>query len=492
MWSPEVSLALALVIPGLGAVAVALLRDQPNLREAATLIAAVLLALNVAHLVEIAPSQPTLVIADVAPGLQLAFTLEPLGAVFAAVASGLWIVNSLYSIGYMRGNGETHQTRFYVFFCIAIASAMGVALSGNLLTMFVFYELLTLSTYPLVTHKGDEKARRGGMIYLSILMGTSIGLLLPAVIITHFLADGTDFVIGGLLAVSDVEPMIAGILLVLFAFGIGKAALMPVHPWLPNAMVAPTPVSALLHAVAVVKAGVFAMLKIGTYIFGPALIAATPTSDALAWIAAISIVLASVVAITKDNLKARLAFSTVSQLSYVTLGVMLASPLAMLGGALQIVMHAWGKITLFMSAGAIYTATKKTEISQMRGLGKYMPWLFIAYTVGALSIIGLPPLGGSWPKLFLMQGAFEAGHVVMIVALIASSILNVAYLLPLSARGFFSPAEEAGLKKQPPALVIIPPVITAAGVIILFFLIGPLRDYLEPVFMANAMTGAQS
>ncbi|MBR9826767.1 MAG: monovalent cation/H+ antiporter subunit D family protein [Alphaproteobacteria bacterium] len=489
MWSPEVSLALTLVIPGLGGVFVALLGNKPNLREAATLVSAVLLALNVAHLIEIAPSTPTLVLANVAPGLELAFTLEPLGAVFAAVASGLWIVNSLYSIGYMRGNKEIKQTRFYVCFCIAIASAMGVALSGNLLTMFVFYEILTLSTYPLVTHKGDEKAKRGGMIYLSILMGTSIGLLLPAVIITHFLAGGTDFVAGGLLALNDVQPMLAGILLVMFTFGIGKAALMPVHPWLPNAMVAPTPVSALLHAVAVVKAGVFSILKIGTYIFGPELIAATPTSDALAWIAAISIVLASVVAITKDNLKARLAFSTVSQLSYVTLGVMLASPLAMLGGALQIIMHAWGKITLFMSAGAIYTATKKTEISQMRGLGKYMPWLFIAYTVGALSIIGLPPMGGSWPKLFLMQGAFEAGHAIMIVALVASSILNVAYLLPLSARAFFSPADEAGLKKQPPALVIIPPVITAAGVIVLFFLIGPMRDYLEPVFMTTANTG---
>jgi multicomponent Na+:H+ antiporter subunit D len=229
------------------------------------------------------------------------------------------------------------------------------------------------------------------------------------------------------------------------------------------------------------------MLKVGTYIFGPALIAITPAADALAWIAGISIVLASVVAMTKDNLKARLAFSTVSQLSYVTLGVMLGSPLAMLGGALQIVMHAWGKITLFMSAGAIYTATGKTEISQMDGLGRYMPWLFIAYTVGALSIIGLPPLGGSWPKLFLLQGAWDSGHGLLMVALIASSILNVAYLLPLSARGFFSPPAEAKLKKQPPILVILPPVITAAGVVVLFFLIGPLRDYLAPVFLSSTL-----
>ncbi|MDF1769377.1 proton-conducting transporter membrane subunit [Maricaulis sp.] len=487
MWTPELSLALALAIPAIGGVFVALLGSRPNLREAATLIAAVLLAFNVAYLVEVAQSQPTLNLATLAPGLHLVFKLEPLGAVFAAVASGLWIVNSLYSIGYMRGNNEKNQTRFYVCFCIAIAGAMGVALSGNLLTMFLFYEVLTLSTYPLVTHKGDAKAKRGGAIYLSILLGTSIGLLLPAVIATHFLAGSTDFMAGGLLALNEVTPAISSILLVLFAFGIGKAALMPVHPWLPNAMVAPTPVSALLHAVAVVKAGVFAMLKVGTYIFGPALIAITPAADALAWIAGISIVLASVVAMTKDNLKARLAFSTVSQLSYVTLGVMLGSPLAMLGGALQIVMHAWGKITLFMSAGAIYTATGKTEISQMDGLGRYMPWLFGAYTVGALSIIGLPPLGGSWPKLFLLQGAWDSGQGWLMVALIASSILNVAYLLPLSARGFFSPPEQAQLKRQPPMMVILPPVITALGVIVLFFLIGPLRDYLEPVFMSSTL-----
>ena len=487
MWTPELSLALALAIPAIGGVFVALLGSRPNLREAATLIAAVLLAFNVAYLVEVAQSQPTLNLATLAPGLHLVFKLEPLGAVFAAVASGLWIVNSLYSIGYMRGNNEKNQTRFYVCFCIAIAGAMGVALSGNLLTMFLFYEVLTLSTYPLVTHKGDAKAKRGGAIYLSILLGTSIGLLLPAVIATHFLAGSTDFMAGGLLALNEVTPAISSILLVLFAFGIGKAALMPVHPWLPNAMVAPTPVSALLHAVAVVKAGVFAMLKVGTYIFGADLIAITPAADALAWIAGISIVLASVVAMTKDNLKARLAFSTVSQLSYVTLGVMLGSPLAMLGGALQIVMHAWGKITLFMSAGAIYTATGKTEISQMDGLGRYMPWLFGAYTVGALSIIGLPPLGGSWPKLFLLQGAWDSGQGWLMVALIASSILNVAYLLPLSARGFFSPPEQAQLKRQPPMMVILPPVITALGVIVLFFLIGPLRDYLEPVFMSSTL-----
>ena len=480
-WSPEIALIAALVIPLTGGVFVGLLGKSPNLREGATLVAAILLALNVAYLVSATGERPELVYEIGQTGLSFGFRLEPLGALFAAVASGLWIVNSLYSIGYMRGNGEKHQTRFFVFFTIAIACAMGVAMASNLLTMFLFYEALTLSTYPLVAHKGDDKARRGAAIYLAILLGTSIGLLLPAIIATQYIAGSTDFTVGGLLN-GEASPLVASVLLVLFAFGIGKAALMPVHPWLPNAMVAPTPVSALLHAVAVVKAGVFAILKVATYIFGPELIEAAPASDWLAWVAAISIVLASIIAMSSDNLKRRLAFSTVSQLSYVTLGAMIAAPLALLGAALQIVMHAWGKITLFMCAGAIYTASKKTEISDMRGLGRLMPWTFGAFAVGAFSIIGLPPFGGMWPKLYLMLGAASTGQLALIGALVLSSILNVAYLLPIPGRGFFDPAPKDGLKKPGPLLAVLPPVITAAGVTILFFLIGPLTDFLAPVF----------
>jgi multicomponent Na+:H+ antiporter subunit D len=481
IWTPEIALLAALIIPAIGGVFVGLLGKSPNLREGATLVASVLLALNVAYLVSITGDRPELIYEIGTTGLAFGLKLEPLGALFAAVASGLWIVNSLYSIGYMRGNNEKDQTRFFVFFTIAIACAMGVALSSNLLTMFLFYEALTLSTYPLVAHKGDAKARRGAAIYLAILLGTSIGLLLPAIIATQYIAGSTDFTVGGLLN-GEASPMVASVLLVLFIFGIGKAALMPVHPWLPNAMVAPTPVSALLHAVAVVKAGVFAVLKVSTYIFGTELIAAAPASDWLAWIAAISIVAASVIAMSSNNLKRRLAFSTVSQLSYVTIGAMIAAPLAMLGAALQIVMHAWAKITLFMCAGAIYTASKKTEISDMRGLGRLMPWTFGAFAVGAFSIIGLPPFGGMWPKLYLMMGAASAGQLALIGALILSSILNVAYLLPIPGRGFFDPAPKSGLKKPGPMLVVLPPVITAAGATTLFFLIGPLADFLAPVF----------
>jgi multicomponent Na+:H+ antiporter subunit D len=482
-WTPELALTLALIIPLVGGVGVAALGRYPNWREAITLISAVALAINVAYLVEAAAGRPTLTLAEFAPGLTLTFTLEPLGAVFAMVASGLWIVNSLYSIAYMRGNNEKDQTRFYVCFCLSIASAMGIALAGNLITLFFFYEALTLSTYPLVAHKGDAKARKGASIYLGILLATSIGLLLPAILITYFMTGTTDFEAGGILS-QAAGPVAGSILLVMFAFGIGKAALMPIHPWLPNAMVAPTPVSALLHAVAVVKAGVFTMLKVVIYTFGPEYMDTLPAADVLAWIAGASIVIASIIAFTKNNLKSRLAFSTVSQLSYITLGAMLASPAALLGASLQIVMHAWGKITLFMAAGGIYTGTKKDEISQLDGLGWYMPVTFAAFLVGALSIIGVPPFGGVWPKIFLMEGAADADQPWLIAMLIGSTLLNIGYLLPIVIRAFLKPKPEISPMRpgMAPPLAFIAPAITAAGTIVLFFAIGPLIDYLAPVF----------
>jgi multicomponent Na+:H+ antiporter subunit D len=318
-------------------------------------------------------------------------------------------------------------------------------------------------------------------------MGTSIGLFLPAVIATQVMAGSTDFLPGGLLA-GNITPVMGSILLVLYVFGIGKAAIMPVQNWLPNAMVAPTPVSAFLHAVAVVKAGVFTMLKMSVYIFGLDFMRTLPASHWLAWIAAISIVLASLIALSKDNLKERLAYSTISQLSYITMGAMIATPLAALGAALHIIMHAWGKITLFMCAGAIYTARHFTNVSQLKGLGKSMPWVFGAFMVGSFSIIGLPPLAGAWSKLLLMMGSTDPINRVFIGALIISSLLNVAYLLPIPVNAFFGkPPDKPSNPPTAPRLTVIPPLITAAGTIVLFFAIGPILDFLRPVFESGGM-----
>ncbi|HAW55971.1 MAG TPA: cation:proton antiporter, partial [Hyphomonas sp.] len=389
----ELLIWAALCLPLLIAIGIAVTGAFSNVREGVTLVGATaLFGVVIALAMKVAGGEvPELYVGQAAPGLDFAFKLEPLGALFALVASGLWIVNSFYSIGYMRGNRERNQTRFYICFAIAIFGAMGVAMSANLFTLFVFYEVLTLSTYPLVAHKGDAAAKRGGRIYLLTLLGTSIGLFLMAVMWTWALAgQNLDFVQGGLLAGRNLDPAVASALLILFAFGIGKAALMPFHFWLPNAMVAPTPVSALLHAVAVVKAGVFTVMKVSIYIFGEDLLNATPGREFVLWVACFTIIVASLVAMTKDNLKARLAYSTIAQLSYITLGAMLATQAGFMGGALQIAAHAVGKMTLFMCAGAIYVATGLTNISDMRGLGRKMPIVFIAFFIATLSIIGIP------------------------------------------------------------------------------------------------------
>ncbi len=393
-------------------------------------------------------------------GFEIAFQAEPLGALFAMVASGLWIATTCYSIGYMRAHKEQNQTRFYACFAVAILAAMGAALAKNLFTLFVFYEIMTLSTYPLVTHHGTAAAKRGGRVYLGILLTTSIAFLMFALVWTWHVAGTLDFRPGGILSAAVAEKRIThvqlGVLLGLFAFGTGKAALMPFHRWLPAAMVAPTPVSALLHAVAVVKVGVFTVMKIAVYIFGTELLHSTGVSVWLMYVAAATILTASLVALTKDNLKARLAYSTISQLSYIVLGAALANRWGVIGGSLHIAMHAFGKITLFFCAGAFYVTAHKTEISDMRGIGRKMPFTTAAFLLGSLSVIGLPPFGGSWSKWYLALGAAEAHQWPLVAVLMVSSLLNIAYLMPIVVRGFFfapteDPAhpERAGINEAP-------------------------------------------
>lgn len=478
---------LALAIPFVAALLIPLAHRVPNVREAITLIAAVALFADVMAILGrvLAGERPVAGDMEIMPGLEIGFLVEPLGMIFACVASTLWIVNSIYSIGYMRGNEEPRQTSFYVCFAVALGATVGIAFAGNLFTLFLFYELLTLSTYPLVVHKANDEAKAAGRVYLLMLLGTSMVLLLPAIIWIAFVAGTLDFTPGGILA-GKASPLLTGILLALCAFGIGKAALMPIHYWLPAAMVAPTPVSALLHAVAVVKAGVFTLTKVVVYIFGVDFLAETGASQWLVYVASFTLVMASVVALSKDNLKARLAYSTVSQLAYVVLGAALVTSASVVGAGLQIAMHAVGKITLFFCAGAIYTAAHKTEISDMVGIGRVMPITLAAFFIGALSIIGLPPLGGAWTKWYLSLGAVEAGDLFVIGVLLASSLLNVAYLLPIVARGFFLPPP--GRKdqgriaiKEAPLACLIPLCITALLCVVLFFQSGPIEELLNQI-----------
>lgn len=437
MTDPSI-LILPLLIPALGAIVIGLCgKISPNVRETATFVTALLLAVIVWQ-IAIATAQgdrASFVLANLSSTLSIKLHIEPLGAIFATLASTLWIVNSLYSVGYMRGNKEQHQTRFYFFFAVSIAATMGVALAGNLFTLFLFYEILTLATYPLVTHKGDAATIKSARVYLGILMGTSITLFLPAVIWVTSLGAG-DFTSGGTLQ-DYVDAPTAGLLLALFVFGIGKAAIMPIHRWLPAAMVAPTPVSALLHAVAVVKAGVFSITKIILYIFGADWLFSLSTSQWLIWISAFTIIASSVVALLQTNLKRMLAYSTIGQLSYVIMATSVLKPIGEIGAALHMVAHAFGKISLFFAAGAIYVVSKKIDITQFAGIGRRMPITMAAFTIGALSMIGVPFTGGFISKWYILGGAYEAGNYIAIFTIIISTGLNAAYFLPIIYTAWF-------------------------------------------------------
>ncbi len=410
--------------------------------------------------------------------IPIAFHVEPLGIMYACVASGLWLVTTIYAIGYMNANNEKHLARFYMCFCLAMAAVMGIAYSANLLTLFIFYELLTLSTYPLVSHKGTEDAKHGARVYLGILIGTSIGFLLIAILWTWSITGTLDFNIGGILQDQLTDGLLM-LLFALYAFGIGKAALMPFHRWLPSAMVAPTPVSALLHAVAVVKAGVFCVLKVTVYVFGIDTLTQTGTNTPIIWVATATMLLASLVALQQDNLKARLAYSTVSQLAYIVLGAVLATSTSVIASSLHLATHAVGKITLFFCAGAIYTATKKTLVSDMHGLGRSMPFTFTAYTIAAISIIGLPPLAGSWSKWFLIEGALSADRLIIACAFLISTILNIIYLMPIAINGFrLQPKQARNGIQEAPLAVVMPLCVTAALCLVLFFLLPYVYDFL--------------
>jgi multicomponent Na+:H+ antiporter subunit D len=478
-------LGLCVVLPAAGALLAALCHRRPNLREAVSLASAAALFAAVASLAGevLAGARPRLVLAELFPGLALVLELEPLGLLFALIASGLWLVSIVYSIGYLRANQERHQTRFFACFALAIACAIGVAFAGNLLTLYLFYEALTLVTWPLVTHHGDAEARRGGRTYLALLIGSSMLFFLPAMAITWWLGGTLDFTPGGILG-GKVSGGAAAGLVALYAFGIGKAALMPLHRWLPAAMVAPAPVSALLHAVAVVKAGVFSIVKVVVYVFG---LSFEPAAFAwLPWVAGFTILAASVVALRTDNLKRRLAYSTVSQLSYIVLAAALLAPLSVVAAALHIVTHAVGKITLFFAAGAIYTASGKTKVSELDGIGRRMPWTMAAFAIGALSLVGVPPAAGFLSKWLLFQGAAQAGHVAALVVLSLSTLLNAAYLLPIvHAACLRAPRPEAPLPEgEAPRTMVAAMAATAAASLLLPFAAA------VPLCLAYAVAGA--
>lgn len=466
----------AVLVSALAVVPISLSRHKPNVRESWTFLAAIVKFSLILSMVPgvLRGEVYELTLFQVLPGLSIAFRVDAFGMLFALVASSLWIVTSAYSIGYMRGLNEHSQTRYYCFFALSLSATIGVAFAANLLTLYLFYEMLSLSTFPLVTHHQDMEGRTGGRKYLTYLLGTSIGLVLPAMLIAYSIAGDLTFSNQGIFqGVKSGFPM--WVLVLMFLFGFAKAGVMPFHSWLPGAMVAPTPVSALLHAVAVVKVGVFCITRIFTGIFGIELLAAENLNTLIVFIAGFTVIVSSLIALSQDNLKRRLAFSTIGQLSYIIMGVGLASKMGVIGGMTHIAMHAFGKITLFFCAGAIFVATGKKYISEMVGIGKRMPITMFAFFVGSLSVIGLPPAGGLISKWYMVIGALDADKIWVLVFYLVSSLLNAAYFLPIVYKAFFCTPEESMFEdkvEEAPLFCYLPPAITATCSVILFFFPG--------------------
>jgi len=401
--------------------------------------------------------------------LDIGFSLraDMLGTLFAVVAGVLWLITTVYAIGYMSHASD--RARFFGFFSVCVGSAIGIALSANLLTFFIFYEILTLATYPLVIHSGTPAALKGGRTYLTYALPAG-GALAVGVVWLNLIAGPVEFTAGG-----SLDPVLAsthaGSLIVIFALlmlGLGvKAALFPLHGWLPAAMVAPAPVSSLLHAVAVVKAGVFGIARVVLEVYGP-LGRDLGVTQVLAVLAGFTIIFGSVRAIAQDDFKKRLAFSTIAQLSYITLGVALASPIAIAGGIAHLAHHAAMKITMFFTAGAVAEEVKAYRVSEFDGLGKRMPLTMTAFSLAAIGIVGVPPVAGFTSKWLLGVGGVDAGAGWVIAVLGISSVLNAAYFFPIIHRAWFrTPKPEwahgpASGKPEGDMRMIVPLVITAA------------------------------
>ncbi|MDX8477498.1 monovalent cation/H+ antiporter subunit D family protein [Mesorhizobium sp. VK24D] len=467
---------LAVAVPILAALAVLLLDKREKLRDAVSPLAAIAMFAIVASMAPtvLAGGTIDLRLFEILPGIDFAFRVDALGMVFATVSSLLWVAASIYSIGYMRHLNEHAQTRFFACFAASLAAAAGGAFAANLFTLVIFYEALSLVTYPLVYHHEDEEAWAGSRKYLVYLMGASKSVLLAALALTYQIAGSLDFVAGGLLARVDSSASLLTVVYFCYLFGFAKAAVMPMHAWLPAAMVAPTPVSALLHAVAVVKMGVFCVLRVVFHVFGVGLVGGLGLGIATAYVVSFTILMASIYALTRDDLKARLAYSTVSQLSYIVLGAVLLSPVAMVGGIIHIAAHAFSKITLFFCAGSIYCASGKRNISDMAGIGRRLPWTMGAFFVGSLSMIGVPPAAGFISKWYLALGSAQAGETPFLIVLLVSSILNAAYFLPVSYAAFFgTEAQESPATVREIPMLTIPLVATA----ILSVAMGIFPDY---------------
>lgn len=398
---------------------------------------------------------------------QLAFHVDALSLLMGSVITFLWIFTSSFSIGYMAG--EHSLPRYFTSLTVCLGATMGIIFSANLMSFFIFYEMLTIAVYPLVIHEETEEALRAGVVYLVYLLSGGT-LLFFAIILTYFLTGGNlTFAVGGIPQLAQQKPMILYFLFFLFVTGLGvKGALVPLHIWLPRAMIAPTPVSALLHAVAVVNVGLYGFIRMIYNVFGPTLFERLNMDTYLAIPASITIVLAAMAALRVNKIKKLLAYSTINQLSYVILGASSLHTMALMGALIHVVYHSVMKITLFYSAGTIMKRTGKTHIQQMSGLAKIMPVTCAAFTVGALGISGLPPIAGWISKWYLIEGFLDIGRPWHASIFIVSTIIEIGFLSPPILYAYFGgkhdhheQSQAGSFKREAPLDMLIPLAVVA-------------------------------
>lgn len=463
----------AILVPFIAAGLVYVLGEHinRNVREAITIVAAILMIIIVYSMLPhvLAGEEIKIRLFSIVRGISFSIGVDPAGMLFACVASTLWLPTSIYSIGYMRGNNEKNQTGYYAAFAVCLTATMGICFATNLVTFFMFFEILTVATYPLVTHHRDDEGKKSGRKYLAYTL-ISGQIFFAGMVVVYVVSGSLDFVPGGYITEKMLpEPWALLVFFMLVGAGIVKAGVMPLHSWLPAAMVAPTPVSALLHAVAVVKAGAFCTLRVVLYIFGPTLAKSCHGANILAWMAVVTILISSLIAMNKDNLKERLAFSTIGQLSYIILGICILTPLSTAGALYHIVAHAFMKITLFMVAGAIYVTTHKKNISEMLGIGKRMPVTMGAFACTSFALAGFPVFAGFVSKANIIMGAISQGKIFFAATLVASALLAIVYLMPVVSISFRKNNihPEFAEKGEAAPAMLIPLIFTALIAIIL-------------------------
>lgn len=483
--SVELALLGVLVAPVVQALLVLALPKPPGLRDVIHIGGALFTALCAAYLVNAAAHGigTRLVLARPLPNVDLAFVIEPFGALMGALIAGLSVLHAVHAAGIVRATHEKAPARLMAFMALATGATMAVAYSANLFTFFVAYQALTLTAFPLVAHRGDEDARVAGRTFLATLLAASMGLFLPAMIWTYALTGALDFRPGGVLG-EETDALTANVLLVLFVMGLAMAAIPPLHRWLPVAKNAPTPALVSLQALLVLPAGGIGLIKIAAFVFGPALLTAQIASRGLIVLVGAGMCVAALIALSKQDVRERLAYSCMAQSLAVAMGTLLALPAGLFAAALQVVAGACGVATLLMAVGTTSAITMRTNVADYAGLGRVMPWTFAGFAVGAASMIGMPPFAGAWAKLWLIAAASGAGLIWAAALAGVAAVLTFVHLGPLAASALAGRPPTDAFKRPDGAsiLLVAPVILSAAATLWLLVLADPLASFLSPIW----------